>query len=90
MDGVADGAGKLGHGAGVFAVYYRPGAHLRHQFLGRCSFAAGQCAPWGSAVVGLNNPIGQWHTVRALESGTVIMEVKGGIEEHYYKTWRCS
>ena len=29
-------------------------------------------------VVALNNPIGQWHTVRALESGTVIMEVKDG------------
>ena len=32
----------------------------------------------GSTVVGLNIPIGQWHTVRALESGTVIMEVKDG------------
>ena len=30
------------------------------------------------AVVALNIPIGQWHTVRALESGTVIMEVKDG------------
>ena len=29
-------------------------------------------------VVALNIPIGQWHTVRALESGTVIMEVKDG------------
>ena len=27
-------------------------------------------------VVALNIPIGQWHTVRVLESGTVIMEVK--------------
>ena len=26
----------------------------------------------------LHIPIGQWHTVRALESGTVIMEVKDG------------
>lgn len=26
----------------------------------------------------LNIPIGQWHTVRALESGTVILEVKDG------------
>lgn len=33
--------------------------------------------PDGS-VVALNIPIGQWHTVRALESGTVIMEVKDG------------
>ena len=75
---MADGAGELGHGAGVYAVYYRPGAYLWHQFLGRCALAAGQRAPWGSAVVGLNIPIGQWHTVRALESGTVIMEVKDG------------
>ena len=29
-------------------------------------------------VVALNIPAGQWHTVHALESGTVIMEVKDG------------
>ena len=29
-------------------------------------------------VVALNVPIGQWHTVRALESGSVILEVKDG------------
>ena len=29
-------------------------------------------------VVALNIPIGQWHTVKALESGSVIMEVKDG------------
>ncbi|MBO6255619.1 MAG: WbuC family cupin fold metalloprotein [Bacteroidaceae bacterium] len=29
-------------------------------------------------VVALNIPAGQWHTVRALESGTVIMEMKDG------------
>ena len=32
----------------------------------------------GGPVVAQNIPIGQWHTVRALESGTVIMEVKDG------------
>lgn len=32
-------------------------------------------------VVALNIPIGQWHTVKALESGTVIMEVKDGAYE---------
>ena len=32
-------------------------------------------------VVALNNPAGQWHTVRALESGSVIMEVKEGAYE---------
>ncbi len=29
-------------------------------------------------VVALNIPIGQWHTVRALESGSVILECKDG------------
>ena len=29
-------------------------------------------------VVAVNIPIGQWHTVKSLESGTVIMEVKDG------------
>ena len=32
-------------------------------------------------VVALNVPIGQWHTVRALESGSVILEVKDGVYE---------
>ena len=32
-------------------------------------------------VVALNIPAGQWHTVRALESGTVIMEMKNGAYE---------
>ena len=32
-------------------------------------------------VVALNILIGQWHTVRALESGTVVMEVKDGVWE---------
>ena len=32
-------------------------------------------------VVALNIPIGQWHTVRALESGTVILEMKDGAYE---------
>lgn len=32
-------------------------------------------------VVAVNIPIGQWHTLRSLESGTVIMEVKDGIYE---------
>ena len=29
-------------------------------------------------VVALNIPAGQWHTVHALESGTVILEMKNG------------
>ena len=31
-----------------------------------------------SSTVALNIPAGQWHTVRSLESGTVILEVKDG------------
>lgn len=32
-------------------------------------------------LVALNIPAGQWHTARALESGTVIMDVKNGAYE---------
>ena len=32
----------------------------------------------GGPVVALNIPAGQWHTVHALESGTVILEMKNG------------
>lgn len=32
-------------------------------------------------VVALNIPIGQWHTVKVLESGTVILECKDGAYE---------
>ena len=32
-------------------------------------------------VVALNVPAGQWHTVRALESGSVILEMKEGAYE---------
>ena len=32
-------------------------------------------------IVALNIPAGQWHTLRALESGTVSMEVKDGMFE---------
>ena len=32
----------------------------------------------GGPVVAINIPAGQWHTVRALESGTVILECKDG------------
>lgn len=36
-----------------------------------------ELSPNGS-VVALNVPIGQWHTVKALESGSVILECKDG------------
>ena len=45
--------------------------------LGRICEEAIELKP-GGPVVALNIPIGQWHTVHALESGTVIMEVKDG------------
>ena len=43
----------------------------------RICIEAIELSPNGS-VVALNIPAGQWHTVRALETGTVIMEVKDG------------
>ena len=39
-----------------------------------------ELSPNGS-VVALNIPAGQWHTVKALESGTVILEMKNGAYE---------
>lgn len=36
-----------------------------------------ELSPNGS-IVALNVPLGQWHTVKAIESGSVIMEVKDG------------
>ena len=35
----------------------------------------------GGLVCALNIPAGQWHTLRALESGTVILEMKDGAYE---------
>ena len=35
----------------------------------------------GGPVCALNIPAGQWHTLRALESGTVILEMKEGAYE---------
>lgn len=32
----------------------------------------------GGPIVALNIPAGQWHTVQALETGTVILEMKNG------------
>ena len=45
----------------------------------RCTEAI-ELSPNGP-VVALNIPAGQWHTVRALESGTIIMECKNGAYE---------
>ena len=46
---------------------------------GVCTEAV-ELAP-GGPVVALNIPVGQWHTVRVLESGTVILECKDGAYE---------
>ena len=35
----------------------------------------------GGPAFGLNIPAGQWHTLRAIESGTVILEMKDGAYE---------
>lgn len=35
----------------------------------------------GGPIVALDVPKGQWHTVRSLESGTVILEMKNGVYE---------
>ena len=35
----------------------------------------------GGPVCALNIPVGQWHTLRSLESGTVILEMKDGAYE---------
>ncbi len=45
----------------------------------RCTEAIEQSP--GGQVVALNVPAGQWHTVRALESGSVILEMKNGPHE---------
>ena len=45
--------------------------------LGRTCTEAIELNPNGP-VVALNIPAGQWHTLRALESGSVILEVKDG------------
>ena len=45
----------------------------------RCTEAI-ELSPNGP-VVAVNIPIGQWHTARSLESGTVILEVKDGAYE---------
>lgn len=45
----------------------------------RCTDAI-ELRPDGT-VVAINIPAGQWHTVRALESGTVVLEMKDGAYE---------
>ena len=49
-----------------------------------CTFARGvvvELLAAGGPLCALNIPAGQWHTLRALESGTVILEMKDGAYE---------
>ena len=62
----------------VVEEYYDDGGVLVESFvLGDCHVAD---APRNGMPVAcaLNIPAGQWHTLRALESGTVILEMKDG------------
>ena len=61
--------------------YYDEAGQLKESFvLGDCHVAG---APRNDVPVGcaLNIPAGQWHTLRALESSTVILEMKDGAYE---------
>lgn len=56
---------------------------LRGRLVEEYYSAAGECTETiemypGGGVVALNIPAGQWHSLRALESGTVILEMKNG------------
>ena len=65
----------------VMEEYYDDAGVLVESFvLGDCHVAD---APRNGMTVGcaLNIPAGQWHTLRALESGTVILEMKDGAYE---------
>ena len=48
--------------------------------MGRVCTETVELSPNGP-VVALNIPAGQWHTVRTLESGSVILEMKDGAYE---------
>lgn len=52
----------------------------RYDDLERTCTEAIELSPNGP-VVAVNIPAGQWHTVRTLESGTVILEMKNGAYE---------
>ena len=60
------------------------------------SFVLGDChaadAPRNDVPVAcaLNIPAGQWHTLRALESGTVILEMKDGPYEPIVRWIFCN
>ena len=55
----------------VVEVYYSPDGSVEE------SVGVAACGP----VCALNIPAGRWHSLRALESGTVILEMKDGAYE---------
>ena len=67
-------------GRGVEEYYDDAGVLVESFVLGDCHVAD---APRNDMPVAcaLNIPAGQWHTLRALESGTVILEMKDGAYE---------
>ena len=65
----------------VVEEYYDDAGVLVESFvLGDCHVADAPCNDV-PMVYALNIPAGQWHTLRALESGTVILEMKDGAYE---------
>ena len=68
------------HGRVVEEYYDDAGVLVESFVLGDCHVAG---APRNDVPVtcALNIPAGQWHTLRALESGTVILEMKDGAYE---------
>ena len=65
----------------VVEEYYDDAGVLAESFvLGDC-YVADASRNDVPMVYALNIPAGQWHTLRALESGTVILEMKDGVYE---------
>ena len=61
----------------VEEYYDDAGVLVESVVLGDCHVADAPCNDMPVACA-LNIPAGQWHTLRALESGTVILEMKDG------------
>ena len=80
---------RLSRGNVVEEYYDGAGVLVESFVLGDCHVAdaprndVGADAPRNDVPVAcaLNIPAGQWHTLRALESGTVILEMKDGAYE---------
>ena len=57
------------------------GSAVEYNYDDSCSCVASYELSAGGPVCAMNIPAGQWHTLRALESGTVILEMKDGAYE---------